>query len=94
MEFADPPPEKRGQRSTEWIDRVRAMQEHPGEWAKVGNYSPGVATNIRKGRYKMFLDGFEGDEAQRTLYMKRHWEIVTRKTNDGGRNDIFIRWLG
>ncbi len=94
MEFVDPPPTQRGERSTAWIDRVRTMQENPGEWANVGNYSPGVATNIRRGRYKMFLDGFEGDEAQKTLYMKRHWEITTRKTSDGKKNDVFIRWLG
>lgn len=94
MEFTDPPPEQRGNRSQKWIDIVRELQKHPGEWAKVGNYSPGVATNIRRGRYKMFLDGWEGDDAQRALYMQRHWEVTTRKTDDGHKNDVFIRWLG
>ena len=60
----------------------------------VGNFSPGVATHIRRGLYKAFLGGWVGSEGDVTAYMQRHWEITTRKTDVGSRNDIYIRWIG
>ena len=94
MEFIDPPKEVRGERSKRWQEIIATLKENTGEWANVGNFSPGVATHIRRGQYKAFLEGWEGDEHQVTAYMQRHWEITTRKTNEGSRNDIYIRWLG
>lgn len=91
MERMDPPATTKGKRSEDWRERVRVMKENRGEFFKVGNYSPGVATHIRRGEYKAFLadDGTPPD-----TYMQQHWEVTTRKTDDGARNDIFIRWLG
>lgn len=95
MEFVDPPLEVRGERGKLWVERVAAMKQNRGEWAKVGNYSPGVATHIRRGEYKAFLpSGEDMDPVQAEVYMKQHWEVTTRKTNDGKRNDVFVRWLG
>lgn len=96
MERMDPPVEAKGQRSAEWRERVRLLKEHPGEFYKVGNYSPGVATHIRRGEYKAFLDPDNPplSPEQAEVYMKQHWQITTRKTESGTRNDIFIRWLG
>lgn len=94
MEFIDPPKEARGERSKRWQDIVVTLKENKGEWALVGNFSPGVATHIRRGQYKAFLQGWVGNEGDLAAYMQRHWEVTTRKTDTGSRNDIYIRWLG
>lgn len=94
MEFVSPPPETRGPRSERWIKVVAELKQNPGEWALVGNFSPGVATHIRRGKYPAFLTGVDSSQEGAHLYMNRHWEITTRKTNEGKRNDIYIRWLG
>jgi hypothetical protein len=94
MEFIDPPKEARGERSKRWKEIVATLKKNPGEWALVGNFSPGVATHIRRGQYKAFHEGWEGDVHQLTAYMERNWEVTTRKTDTGSRNDIYIRWLG
>lgn len=93
LEFTTPPPEKKGQRSQYWIDVVRELKANPNEWAKVGNYSPGVATHIRRGKYPAFVEG-NLSEDQLAIYMRQNWQVTTRKTDDGKRNDIWIRWIG
>lgn len=93
MEFVDPPKEIRGRRGERWVEIVSTLKQHKGEWALVGNFSPGIATHIRRGQYKAFLDGdLLPQEAK--IYMALHWEITTRKTDNGSRNDIYVRWLG
>lgn len=92
MEFAEPPMQQGRQRSEKWVNIVKELKEHKGEWAKVGNFSPGVATHIRRGKYPAFLDGCDHD--QYGVYMAAHWEVTTRKTDNGNRNDVYIRWLG
>ncbi len=94
MEFVDPPVYERKARSDHWLHVVAELKGHKGEWAKVGNYSPGVATNIRRGKYPAFLGGWEGDTDQLMLFMGRHWEVRTSKTNGGNKNDVYVRWLG
>lgn len=91
MEFVTPPPEKKGQRSQKWREIVDALKEKRGEWALVGNFSPGVATHIRRGKYPAFLDGCDRSP---DLWMQAHWEVTTRKTDNGKRNDVYIRWIG
>lgn len=92
MEFVSPPPHQPRQRSEKWINVVAELKANPGEWAKVGNFSPGVATHIRRGKYPAFLDGC--DHEQVGVYMESHWEVTTRKTDNGTRNDVYIRWIG
>jgi hypothetical protein len=92
MEFIDPPPEAKGQRSERWREIVRTLKENKGQWALVGNFSPGVATHIRRGQYRAFLDA--NDPSSPDVYMKQHWEVTTRKTDNGTRNDVYVRWLG
>lgn len=92
MEFVDPPEEARGERSRRWNNIVSTLKENKGEWAIVGNFSPGVATHIRRGMYKAFLP--KDLTSPPEIYMKQHWDITTRKTDDGKRNDIYIKWLG
>jgi len=94
MEFVDPPPEERGQRSKRWEEIAETLRANRGKWANVGNFSPGIATAIRRGKYKAFLHGKYNDENAAHLHMKQHWEVTTRKTDNGARNDIYIRYLG
>ena len=91
MDFIDPPKESRGEKSKRWVEVANTLRESVGEWAMVGNYSPGIATHIRRGNYAAFLpDPCPIDPA---VYMDQHWEITTRKNGDG-RQDIYVRWLG
>lgn len=92
MEFIDPPPEVKGQRSERWREIARTLKENKGQWALVGNFSPGVATHIRRGQYKAFVDKDAGIDP--AAYMSLHWEVTTRKTDNGSRNDVYVRWLG
>lgn len=92
MEFITPPPEKKGQRSERWREIVKTLKENKGAWAKVGDFSPGVATHIRRGKYPAFLEDSENMDAE--VYMSQHWEVTTRKMGSGTRNDVYIRWLG
>lgn len=94
MEFIDPPAEARGERTQRWKDIVSTLKENKGQWGLVGNFSPGVATHIRRGMYKAFLEGMSPEESIAHVYMSQHWKITTRKTDDGKRNDIYIKWLG
>ncbi len=96
MERMDPPPTAKSERSEDWRQRVNLLQQNPNEYYKVGNYSPGVATHIRRGSYKAFLPaeaaGWSDDTKE--TYMRQHWHVTTRKTDDGTRNDVFVKWLG
>lgn len=94
MEFGEPPVSKQGQISARWKIIVAELKEHPNQWALVGNFSPGVATHLRRGKYTAFLEGFTGDDAEMTRHMAEHWQITTRKTDLGRRNDVYVRWVG
>lgn len=91
MEFTNPPPERRRQRSAKWENVVTELKANPDQWGLVGNYSPGLATHIRQGRYPSFLPAGTPDPQR---YMSEHWEVTTRKTNEGRRCDMWIRWIG
>ena len=91
MEFQEPPPERRRQRSPHWENVVAELRANPMQWAKAGNYSPGVSTHIRQGKYPSFVPAGTEDAAD---YMRDHWEVTTRKTDSGKRIDIYIRWIG
>lgn len=92
MEFTNPPPQRRRRRSEKWESNVRELKANPGEWGLVGNYSPGLATHIRHGRYPSFLPAVTPDDPRR--YMDEHWQVTTRKTDQGRRCDIWIKWIG
>lgn len=91
MQFVTPPPQKKGQKSERWRNVVAELKANKGEWALIGNYSPGVATHIRRGKYAAFL---EGCDIEPRVFIAQHWDVTTRKTDEGRRNDIYIRWLG
>jgi hypothetical protein len=91
MEFVDPPKTKRTGSRPKWLAIVNELKAQPGEWAKVGNFSPGVPTQIRNGAYPAFLPAdYDGDQE---AYMRLHWEVTTRSTTPG-RLDVWVRWLG
>ena len=90
VDFIDPPEKKSKESSEHWRNVVRQLRDNPGTWGFVGNYSIGVATHIRKGRYPAFLSGTHED---RQVDVLSNFEITTRTTEDG-RNDIYIRYVG
>ena len=91
MEFVTPPKEIRGERSKRWVEIVDTLRANANEWGLVGNYSPGIATHIRRGSYPAFLPDDLSMDKQ--VYMSQHWEVTTRK-NGAGRQDVYVRWLG
>jgi hypothetical protein len=91
MDFVTPPKEMRGERSKRWVEIVDTLRANVGEWGLVGNYSPGIATHIRRGSYPAFLPDDLSIDKQ--VYMSQHWEITTRK-NGESRQDVYVRWLG
>lgn len=93
MDFVEAPPEhKRRSLSQKWVEVVATLMAHPGEWGLVGTYSPGTATGIRRGKYAAFLVGIP-DKVDPEAWMGSHWEVTTRKVDDGRRNHIYIRYL-
>lgn len=96
MEFIDPPENTRTMRSQVWKDRVNTLKENPTRWALIGEFSPGVASQIRSGTYKAFLDGDidEYDTDAKKRYMSEHWEVRTARLKEDRRMSMWIRWIG
>lgn len=92
MEITEPPPKRGSSGSRQhWVKVVDTLRtEYPGRFGKVGNYSNGVSTQIRKGLYAAFIPQ---DVTDRSGYMDRHWEVTTRRAGEG-RNDVYIKWTG
>ena len=96
MQFSDPPPPKHTGPRSKWITIINELKENPGQFALIGNFSPGVPAQIRAGAYPAFFLGSDvdmSDNLARRDYMAQHWEVVTR-TQIKDRLDMWIRWLG
>ena len=99
IEPGTPPVENRKARSQRWheiVAELKALHADPNSdgWGMVGKFSPGIATRIRRGEYKHFLpegEAMSPDAAK--AYMSLHWEIITRKEDNGSKNKIWIRWI-
>ena len=66
MEFTEPPPSKKGAMSDRWIDIVAELKTKQGQWANVGNYSPGQPKVMaHRWAYEAFIgpipDGYQLD---------------------------------
>jgi len=94
MEIIEPPPKRGNSGSREhWVTTVDTLRtQYPGRFGKVGTYSNGVSTQIRKGMYPAF---YPKDVTDKADYMLRHWEVTTRSSEEGrGRNDLYIKYIG
>lgn len=90
VSIEDPPPSK--QRDFPWPEIVATINKAKGKFHLIGEFSPGVATHIRQGRYKAFIpDGTDDPQA----YMGREYEVTTRNVpGDGGKRVVlYIRRL-
>jgi hypothetical protein len=47
-----PPSSRRRIRKIDWMQVLGFLDEHPGEWAKVGEFNSSVGTHIRQGEYE------------------------------------------
>lgn len=89
MQIGDPPQSNRSVKH--WVEVVHQLKtEYPGQFGMVGNYSVGVASHIRKGKYPAFVPAHVTDKQ---TYVKENWQVVTRRTPDG-RNDVYVKWIG
>ncbi len=97
-----PPPSQSRPSGRRWTETVAAVKAIPRDsesegWAYVGEYSPGVPSQIRAGNYPAFLpedlDGWPSPET----YMRANWQITTRvaHSEDGKRRvGVWMRWIG
>jgi hypothetical protein len=92
MDFVEPPPPKRKTNSEHWVNVVKTLKAEPGEWGLAGNWSVGVSTHNKTGRYPAFYPT-ELPKEDREAYIADHWEITTR-TNGTNRVDLYVRWIG
>ena len=95
VEFRTPEaPVSRFRPRVDWAAVVKTLKADPGEWGYVGDFSSGLASSIRAGRYQQFHPHGDDEEKARA-YMRRHWEVTVRKVkDDSGRYETYLRWLG
>ncbi len=93
MEFVEQLPESKLHRPSQfWIDVVQQVKSNPGKWANVGEFSPGVASQIRSGNYPAFIP--KGTEDKRA-YMDRNWRVSTRSNGLPNRRcNVYVMWNG
>lgn len=80
-----------GPKSQHWVKAVTIARDNVGQPVFVGDYSPGVAVQIRRGTYPAFLpDDFDGDAA---AYMEANWMIETRNDKDSPDRRRSLVWI-
>ena len=93
MEFIEKLPDSKLHKPSQfWLDVVQEVKSNPGKWANVGEFSPGVASQIRAGYYPAFIPaGIEDKKA----YMEQHWSISTRSNGLPNRRcNVYVKWNG
>ena len=106
VSFGDPQPVSRWE-GNDWPKVGAALKARKGKFGHVGQFSTGIASHLRSGRYKAFLPEalHDADPDEKRAYMRDHWEVTTRtvpppkrrKTDDDplyNRCDVYIKWLG
>ena len=64
-----PPPSSSPKQNINWTVAVAEMKKSKNEWHLLGEFSPGIASHMRKGNYKAFLPA---GEANPQAYMDKH----------------------
>lgn len=108
VSFGDPAPLNRWE-GNDWVQVVEKCKARKGEFGHVGQFSTGIASHLRSGRYKAFLPEalHDADPDEKREYMRGHWEVTTRTytpPRKGGRKgddeptynrcDVYVKWLG
>ena len=91
VEFIEPPLTAVQRSRNHWAYVAAELQAKPNEWAKVGTFSPGVATGIRRGKNPAFLDGAGSIDPQ--AWMNLHWRVRTSKSENRTKDDVFMKWI-
>lgn len=87
-----PPASSSPKQNINWPAAVAEMKQNKKEWHLLGEFSPGIATHMRKGKYKAFLPA---GETNPQAYMEQHWEFTSRVVQPGfPRVNIYCRWMG
>jgi hypothetical protein len=91
VEFIDKLPESKLHRPSQfWVDVVREVKANAGKWANVGDFSPGVASQIRAGHYPAFIPPGVEDKKE---YMDKHWSVSTRSNGLPNRRcNVYVMW--
>lgn len=94
MIFSELPPSSRKRPpSDKWAEIVATLKKNPDKYGLVGNFSLGVGSHIRRGRYSALVPSEIRDKEDRETYISEHWDIVTRR-NGTDRADVYIKWIG
>jgi hypothetical protein len=93
VEFIDKLPESKLHRPSQfWVNVVHEVKENPGKWANVGEFSPGVASQIRAGHYPAFIPSGIDNKKE---YMDKHWSVSTRSNGLPNRRcNVYVMWNG
>lgn len=91
VEFTDPPITKVQASRQHWESVAAALKDSPDQWGKVGTFSPGIATAIRRGKYRAFLEGRGDIDPQ--AWMRMHWVVRTSKADSRMRDHVFMKWI-
>lgn len=93
VEFGEPPMSQRDIKAERWRKVVEELKNNPNTWGKVGIYAPGIATALRKGLYRQFLEG-KPEDMPPGEWMRLHWQVHALKVADHKKDEIWVRWLG
>lgn len=94
MIFADPPAVTRHRSPTsKWLDIANSLKQNPSQYGLVGNFSLGVGSHIRKGKYAALVPSSVKDPEDRAVYMEKHWHVATRRS-ETDRADVYLAWVG
>ncbi len=89
LEKSDPP--VTGKKSNVfWRETAAFLRDNPSEWYVIGEWSAGVASQIRRGAYTAFIPEDISKE-KRAEYMKYSWEFHSQMTGDKNSRGLRTR---
>jgi hypothetical protein len=87
----DPPAPQQYVKGIDWNAVVAELKANPNEFFLLGEFSPGMAAYIRRGKNAAFYPAGEADPRG---YIKRHYVITARSVVTGGsRVDLYAKWM-
>lgn len=91
IHIEDPPESRQFRSDVDWPAVAEAIAKAKGKFHFIGVFSPGVATHIRNGRYKVFLPARGCDDPKD--YMTTHYKVTTRSIPSEGGGKRVNLWI-
>lgn len=101
MELTPAPPKpKKGPGETNWQAVVDFAKANPGQWVKVGPYSGGMMSAIKRGLIAPFFrdnPNVQRDTVDASEWIAKNWDITSRtvsRTETTRQVDLYLRYKG